>query len=160
MEAIMKRDLSPAQRAAIAAVALVIIVLVVTHLLTGMGIIGGPDAMAGYYMLQVNSDSNATPEQMQGSSIFGMQRLVLNDNYTFRLATLHGNWSRSGDRVSLEPTQIPPADTFFTQTSMGQALAILLKPCDLTVSTNGKTLTADRPTNGAVVFTKVNDVMK
>ncbi len=140
--------------------AAVLILLAAARLLTAAGILGGYDDLSGYFMLQVNPASDATPEQTQETMIFGMQRLALNTNHTFRFATLLGNWSRSGDRLSLEPTSVPPADTFFTKTTMGSALSILLKPSEFTVSADEKTLTIVNPTNGPVVFRKTGDSLR
>jgi len=154
------RDLSGSKGNVAIAIIAVIILVAVFSVLSQMGLFSHIDAQAGYYALQVNPAPDAPQDQQFQNSVFGFDRLALNSNGTFRMGFLKGNWNRSGTSVTLDPTSIPPADQFYSKTSMAQALSILFKQAEFTVSADGKKLTADHPSAyGPVVFTKTNDIV-
>ena len=152
------RDLSGNKRNIAIGAVVLLIIFAIWSILLQTGVIGGPDVQAGYYVLQINMDPNATKDQQSENAVFGFERLALNGDGTFRLGSLRGNWRRSGSSVTLNPTALPSMDMFYPKTSMVQTLSIMLKSCDFSVSKDGKILTAVNPTNGPLVWTKVNEV--
>ena len=156
----MKREMLEKQKTVVSVIAAVLILIAAWRILTQVGVLGGPDSLKGYYALQVNNDPNASPDKQAGNMVFGFEKFVLSEDHTFRLGFLRGNWRRSGDSISLEPTSVPSKDQFYAQTTMADALSILLKPTDFKVSADEKTLTAVNPTNGPVVFVKVSEGLR
>jgi len=128
-------------------------------LLAGTGVLAGTDNLQGYYQVKVNPVAAGSPN-MAGDMVFGFERLALNDDHTFRLGFLRGNWHHHGAIVTLEPTALPTKEQFYPQTTMVDTLSILLKPADFRVSTDGKTLTAAKPTGGPLIFVKSADGLR
>lgn len=121
---------------------------------------GGPDSLSGYYTIQVNPAPDASPDKLSNNMVFGFDRLVFNENHTYRLGFLRGEWSRSGDTVTLDPKSKPSVNAFYAQTSMAATLSILLNKTDLKISLDEKKLTAVNAPHGPLVFSKSGDVMQ
>jgi hypothetical protein len=148
----MKREISA--KVGFSSIALAI--LLIMGLRAGCGLLGGTDDLAGYYAVKINDPpADATQDQVQQTGmLLGMDRLALRTNHQFRFGPLRGNWSHSGSKLTLEATT-KPEGLPYPNTTMAQALSILLKPADFTVGSDGKTLTADKPVSGPVVFVKL-----
>lgn len=156
----MTKRLTDQQRKVVAIVAAVVILLGVWSLLSQTGVLTRRDSLAGGFAIGMNPAPDATQEQRMQDIVFGFERLVLNRDHTFYLGFLKGDWSRSGDTLSLTPTSAPPADQFYAKTSMATALSALLKPSTFKITENEKKLTLENPTNGPVVLTKAIEFSK
>ncbi len=154
------RELSGSKKIAVIFAAAAIIVVVIGFLLSKSGLIGGPDSVAGYFLIQVNPTSESAKSDPFRDAIWGFERFALNGDRTFRLGGLRGTWKRSGSTLTLNPTVSPKPEEFYAKTSMAQAITILLKPSEFKISTDEKTLTAVSPTNGPIVFVKSNDIFR
>ena len=156
----MKLDLSPKATMLVGVAAALAILLTITYLLFASGVIRSVDNLKGYYAIQVNPAPDAPPDKQGGNMVFGFERLSLNEDHTFRLGFLRGNWRRLGSSLTLTPVTIPAPEQFYAQTTMAEALSVLFKPTDFTVSGDGKTLTAVNPANDPLVFTKTGDGLR
>ncbi len=154
------RELSGTKKTVVLSVVGVLILFAIWSLLSQTGVIGGPDIQAGYYALQVNQDANASQDQITNNNVFGFEKLAMNADGTFRLGFLRGTWKHSGSTLTLNPQSLPAGDQFYNKTSMHDALMIMLKSCDFTVSADGKTLTAVNAANGPIIWNKVGEVLK
>lgn len=145
------------QQMAVGGLAGVVILILGGRLLAQVANVIAPDTVPGYYAVTVNPAPDATPEQQSADMAFGMVRLSLNTDHTFRFGALSGTWKHVGGRVTLTPSSTSAP---FETTTMAQALSAMARPIDFDVSKDGKTLSAEKPAHGPLTFTKTSEAFR
>jgi len=155
----MKTQSSP-KKMLVAGLSTLIIIVAIGILLSQAGVaIGGHDSMAGYYAMQCNPDPNATPDQVSENGVFAFDKILLDDDHTFRMGALKGSWSSHGDTLTLSPANKPEA--LYPKTSMSKTLSVLIqKPTDFKISSDGKSISAINAPDGPIVMTKVREIFR
>lgn len=116
-----------------------------------------PDTTPGYYALTVNPSPDAPADQQAANMAFGLERMSISTDHTFRFGVLRGTWTHSGNKISLTPnTTAAP----FPTTTMAETLTVMTRPIDLTISADGKTLKADNAAKGPISFSKTSEAIR
>lgn len=117
---------------------------------------GQPDALSGYYMLQVNPAPDAPQDKLsQTNMLFAMDRLAFNQDHTYRFGPVSGDWQRLGNKVTLTPKTVPKTPPY-AQTTMADAITILLQRAEFQASADSQKLVAVNAPKGAIVFQKMS----